>query len=98
MRYFNPDSWDPRDKVSRVFYLYIVEMENVPEDTHVKDLPRMYREPMNAVSRFEVVGDCYSEHAALMLYGKAFKKGWKSHNTMSFVTQSYQPTFSGGNQ
>ena len=83
---------EPMDKV---FQLYIVEMENVPEDTHVKDLPRMYREPMNAVSRFEVVGNMDSANAALMLYGKAFMKGWASHVTISAITQSYQP---GGNQ
>tara|TARA_R100001015_G_C4632906_1_gene197103 strand:+ start:803 stop:1132 length:330 start_codon:yes stop_codon:yes gene_type:complete len=79
----------PSNWVENVYYLFIVEMENVPDDTRVEDLPRVSREPGNAVARFEVVGNMEPEQAVLMLLGKAFMKGWSSDNCLSFITRSY---------
>ena len=84
-----PQENAPSDWVEKVYYLFIVEMENVPCKTRVEELPRMYREPGNAVARFEAVGDLGSQAAEHILYGKAFMKGWSSDNCLSFITQSY---------
>ena len=84
-----PQENAPSDWVEKVYYLFIVEMENVPCKTRVEELPRMYREPGNAVARFEVVGNMEPEQAVLMLLGKAFMKGWSSDNCLSFITRSY---------
>ena len=97
--------------IVRVFHLYITQMEDLPENIEAMDLPRQYDKwkewdfeqvPLppeyHQVVRFEVVGNMGSEQAALMLCGKAFRMGWEVHNTLSFMTQSYQPAFKGGEE
>tara|TARA_R110002012_G_scaffold12735_6_gene56267 strand:+ start:3696 stop:4013 length:318 start_codon:yes stop_codon:yes gene_type:complete len=88
----------PINWVDNVYHLYIVEIENVPEGTDASDLPRMYREPGNAVAKFSTAGSFETEIGALIVNGLAFRKGWSKHNTISFFTQSYNPAFKRGNQ
>ena len=73
-----------------IYHLYIVEMENVPEGTDASDLPRMFREPGNAVARFSTGGNFETGISALIVSGLAFRKGWSQHNSISFFTRGNQ--------
>tara|TARA_R100000458_G_C8089590_1_gene120875 strand:+ start:47 stop:391 length:345 start_codon:yes stop_codon:yes gene_type:complete len=85
----------PSDWVDKVSYLYIAELENLPDQVGCEQLQQLYTtwpvdgEP-SPVARFEVVHNVDSDQAALMLWGKAFLKGWTNHDTVWFVTHSYR--------